>query len=82
MNAILTFVLSVVLPWLLRRSAETVLDKLLDELFSEENLSGLTQFLKLQLLVLYLDWLLQKSPVKKLPEQRKSHKVLVKLSRS
>jgi hypothetical protein len=60
---VLTFVLlEVVLPWLLKKLGEKALDVLLEKLLSDENLKRLIAGFKLQILVLYLDWLLQKTP--------------------
>lgn len=69
---VLTFVLlEVILPWLLKKSAEKALDLLLEKLLSDNNLKHLTNSLKLQILVLYLDWALHKAPVKALPHQER-----------
>jgi hypothetical protein len=55
--------------WLLEKLAEKALDKFLDRILSDRNLQYLTTALKLQVLVLYLDWLLQKTPLQDLPVQ-------------
>ncbi len=57
--------------WLLKKIAELVLKKLLEKLLSEDNLKQLGSYLKLQIIVLYLDWLLEKTPVRHLRAQHK-----------
>lgn len=64
MNIILMIVL-----WIAEKLAEKALDKLLDKILSAHNLKRLTTALKLQILVLYLDWLLKKTPLPDLPPQ-------------
>jgi hypothetical protein len=55
--------------WLLEKLAEKALDKFLDRILSDRNLKHLDKALKLQVLVLYLDWLLQKTALQDLPVQ-------------
>lgn len=50
------------------KSGEILLEWLLTQfwqwVFSEENLKNLTTYLKLKIIILYLDWLLKKNPFK------------------
>lgn len=62
MDSLLIFVL-----WLAQKSAEVALSKLLDKLLSEHNLKCLKAFLKIQILVLYLNWVLRNTQLKSLP---------------
>ncbi|MBW4575174.1 MAG: hypothetical protein KME08_07805 [Aphanothece sp. CMT-3BRIN-NPC111] len=55
--------------WVLDKLAEAVLDKLLQKVLSDDNLKRLSNYLKLQILLLYLDWLVQKTPLKDLPNR-------------
>jgi hypothetical protein len=60
----------------LRKSAEVVLGLLLKKLwewaFSDRNLKCSSNYLKMQLLILYLDWVLLKTPLKSLSLQPKA----------
>jgi hypothetical protein len=49
---------------------ELVLTKFLEWVLSDEHLKRVSIALKLQLLVLFLDWVLQKTPLRDLPEQQ------------
>ncbi|MEP0871793.1 hypothetical protein NDA01_18425 [Trichocoleus desertorum AS-A10] len=55
----------------LRKSAEVVFGLLLKKFwewaFSDRNLKCSSNYLKMQLLILYLDWVLLKTPLKSLP---------------
>lgn len=66
------FILFILLP-IIQKSGEILLDflvtKLLEWLLSDENLKQLTAVLKLQMLILYLDWILQKTEPRELSEQ-------------
>ncbi len=66
--------INAILLLLLEKSGEIVLTLLLERLWkwvlSDRNLKQLLNSLKLSILVLYLDWVLLKSPMKSLPEQR------------
>lgn len=48
---------------------DILLGILLKKLLSEENLERLSHFLKYQILVLYLKWVLYKTPFRKPPEE-------------
>jgi hypothetical protein len=58
----------------LEKSAEIVLGVLLEKFWvwvlSDRNLQRVSNFVKLQILILYLDWLLLKTPLKSLPDPR------------
>lgn len=60
----------------LQKSAEVVLGLLLKKLWewalSDRNLRCSSNYLKMQLLILYLDWVLMKTPLKPLPPQSKA----------
>lgn len=60
----------------LRKSAEIVFGLLLKKLWewvlSDRNLKHSSNYLKMQLLILYLDWVLLKTPLKSLPPQSKA----------
>lgn len=57
----------------LEKSAEMVLILLLQKfwkwLFSDRHLQRASNFLRMQILILYLDWVLQKTPLKSPPAQ-------------
>jgi hypothetical protein len=59
----------------LEKSAEIVLVLLVEKFWKwvlrDRNLQCASNFLKMQLLILYLDWVLLKTPLKSLPDQRK-----------
>lgn len=56
------------LEMLLDKSLEVILTVLLEKLFTwllkDENCQRLNQFIKIQILVIYLDWVLLKTPLK------------------
>lgn len=58
----------------LEKSAEFVLILLLNKFWAwvlrDRNLQGASNFLKMQILILYLDWVLLKTPLKSLPDRR------------
>ncbi|HEY9638093.1 MAG TPA: hypothetical protein V6D14_32165 [Coleofasciculaceae cyanobacterium] len=58
----------------LEKSAEIVLVLLVEKFWkwvlSDRNLQGASNFLKMQILILYLDWVLLKTPLKSLPNRR------------
>jgi len=58
----------------LEKSGEIILGMLLEKLWkwvvSDRNTKRLSNFLKIQILILYLDWVLLKTPLKSLPDQR------------
>ena len=45
--------------WLIEKLAEAVVNKLVDTALCDRNLKRLTSWIKIKILVLYLDWLLQ-----------------------
>ncbi len=58
----------------LEKSAEFVLVLLVEKFWqwalSDRNLQRVSNFVKLQILILYLDWVLLKTPLKSLPDRR------------
>lgn len=58
----------------LEKSAEIVLVLLLEKFWvwvlSDRNTKRLSNFLKMQIFILYLDWVLLKTPLKSLPDRR------------
>jgi hypothetical protein len=63
----------------LEKSAEIVLGMLLEKFWkwvlSDRNLQRASSFLKMQILLLYLDWVLLKTPLKSLPDQREERQM-------
>ena len=64
----------------LEKSGEIILGMLLEKFWkwvlSDRNLQGASNFLKMQVLILYLDWILLKTPLKSfldLPEGNKQN---------
>jgi hypothetical protein len=64
----------------LEKSGEILLGMVLEKLWkwvlSDRNLQGASNFLKMQVLILYLDWILLKTPLKSfldLPEENKQN---------
>jgi hypothetical protein len=55
--------MNVILLFVLERVADKVLDKLLEKLISDRNLKRLYNVLKLQIVLLYLDWQLTRSQI-------------------
>lgn len=70
---VIPMLLNAIILLLLEKSGEIVLELLLERLWkwvlSDRNLKHLLNSLKLQILMLYLDWVLLKSPIKSLPDQ-------------
>jgi hypothetical protein len=64
--------LEILIPLVLNKSAGIILGLLLEKFWAwvlkDDNYQRLKQFLKMQVLALYLDWLLLKTPLKSLPE--------------
>ncbi len=62
----------------LEKSGEILLGMLLEKLWkwvvSDRNLQRASNFLKMQVLILYLDWILLKTPLKSLPDRREENK--------
>jgi hypothetical protein len=50
--------------WLVQKSGEVILCKLLDKLFSKKNFNYLAIFLKIQVLILYINWIFLKTSLK------------------
>ncbi|MFE1747862.1 hypothetical protein [Coleofasciculus sp. H7-2] len=63
MNIVLMLLL-----WVAEKFVEKALDKLLEKILSDRNFKHLTTAFKLQILVLYLDWLLQKTSFQEPPD--------------
>ena len=55
--------MNLILLLVLERVADKVLDKLLEKLISDRNLKRLYNVLKLQIVLLYLDWQLTRSQI-------------------
>jgi hypothetical protein len=49
--------------WLVEKSIEIALGKLIEKLLSDSNIKQLKNFLKLRILLLCLDWVLLKTPL-------------------
>ncbi len=56
--------------FVIERLADKALEKLLEQVLTEGNIKRTSNFLKMQILILYLDWVLLKTPLKSLPDQR------------
>ena len=65
--------LETLIPLVVNKSVEVVVGILLEKfckwVLSDTNIKCGSNFLKMQLLVLYLDWVLRKTPLKSLPEE-------------
>lgn len=61
----------------LQKSAEIaigiLLEKFWKELLNDRNLKRVNHFLRMKILILYLDWVLQKTPLKSPPNQQEDH---------
>jgi len=61
----------------LEKSGEIVLGMLVKKFWawvlSDRNTKRLSRFMKLQILILYLDWVLLKTPLKSLPHQQEEN---------
>jgi|GEM_PF-2035472 len=68
--------LEILIPLVVNKSVEVVVGILLEKLckwvLSDSNLKSLNKFLKIQILVLYLDLVVRKTPLKSLPEESQS----------
>ena len=53
--------MNIIILFVLERVADKVLDKLLEKLISDRNLKRLYNVVKLQIVLLYLDWQLRRS---------------------
>jgi len=57
----------------LEKSAEIVLVLLVEKLWAwvlrDRKLQGVNNFVKMQIFILYLDWVLLKTPLKSIPDQ-------------
>ena len=62
----------------LEKSGEIVLGMLLEKFWkwvlSDRNSKRLSRFMKMQILILYLDWVLLKTPLKSLPDRGEENK--------
>ena len=65
--------LETLIPLVVNKSIEVVVGILLEKfckwVLSDVNLKNLNNFVKMQIVLLYLDWVLQKTPLKSLPEE-------------
>jgi hypothetical protein len=65
--------LETLIPLVVNKSIEVVVGILLEKfckwVLSDANLKLVNNFVKMQILLLYLDWVLQKTPLKSLPEE-------------
>ncbi|MCP6759079.1 MAG: hypothetical protein NHB32_09995 [Fischerella sp. CENA71] len=65
--------LETLIPLVVNKSVEVVVGILLEKIcklvVSDANIKSANNFLKMQILVLYLDWVLQKTPLKYLPKE-------------
>lgn len=49
--------------WLAEKTLEIAIGKLIEKLLSDSNVKQVKNFLKLQILLLFLDWVLLKTPL-------------------
>ncbi|OCQ96831.1 hypothetical protein BCD64_14600 [Nostoc sp. MBR 210] len=65
--------LETLIPLVVNKSVEVVVGILLEKfckwLLSDANIKSANNFLKMKILVLYLDWVLRKTPLKDIPEK-------------
>jgi hypothetical protein len=65
--------LETLIPLVVNKSVEVFVGILLEKfckwVLSDANIKSGSNFLKMQILVLYLDWVLRKTPLKSLPEE-------------
>lgn len=65
--------LETLIPLVVNKSVEVVVGILLEKfckwMLSDANIKSANNFLKMQILVLYLDWVLRKTPLNSLPEE-------------
>jgi len=62
--------MNIIFWFVLERLADKALDKLLEQVLIERNIKRASNFLKMQILILYLDWVLLKTPFKSLRDRR------------
>jgi hypothetical protein len=62
--------MNVIFWFVIERLADKALEKLLEKVLTEHNIKRASYFLKMQILILYLDWVLLKTPLKSLPAPR------------
>ncbi len=62
--------MNIIFWFVIERLADKALEKLLEQVLTEGNIKRTSNFLKMQILILYLDWVLLKTPLKSLPDQR------------
>jgi hypothetical protein len=62
--------MNIIFWFVIERLADKALEKLLEQVLTERNLQRADNFLKMQILILYLDWVLLKTPLKSLPDRR------------
>ncbi len=62
--------MNIIFWFVIERLADKALEKLLEQVLTERNLQRADNFLKMQILILYLDWVLLKTPLKSLPAPR------------
>lgn len=69
--------LETLIPLVINKSIEVILGLLLKKIWAwllrDESFQRLNHFLKMQILVLYLDWILLKTSLKSLPEPAKEN---------
>lgn len=65
--------LETLIPLVINKSVEVVVGILLEKfckwVLSDANIKCGSNFLKMQILVVYLDWVLRKTPLKSLPQE-------------
>ncbi|MBE9200855.1 MULTISPECIES: hypothetical protein [unclassified Nodularia (in: cyanobacteria)] len=65
--------LEILIPMVINKSVEVVVGILLAKFFksvlSDANIKIANNFLKMQIVLLYLDWVLLKTPLESLPEE-------------
>jgi hypothetical protein len=62
--------MNIIFWFVIERLADKALEKLLERVLTEGNIKRTSNFLKMQILILYLDWVLLKTPLKSLPDRR------------
>ncbi|RUR77812.1 hypothetical protein ACF3DV_28285 [Chlorogloeopsis fritschii PCC 9212] len=69
--------LETLIPLVVNKSLVIVVGFLLEKFWawvlSDKNIKYASHYLKIQILVLYLDWVLRKTPLKSLPEKAEDH---------
>ncbi|MDZ8240176.1 MAG: hypothetical protein RMZ69_24010 [Nostoc sp. ChiQUE01a] len=65
--------LETLIPLVVNKSVEVIVGILLEKfckwVLSDANIKSANNFLKMQILVLYFDWVLRKTPLKSLPQE-------------